>query len=406
LSDGAADVLIAGAGPAGSAAAIHLARAGLRVVLVDRAAFPRNKACSEYMSPETLRLLARLGVLERLDRAGGHPLPGLRVVAPLGSDLLGLFARAGGTPFRAHGLSLSRRVLDATLVDAARAAGADVRERVAVEELLHDGGAVAGAVVRTAAGRQAIRARLTIGADGLRSKVARRIGAVRTGRPRRVALVAHATGVEGLGDAAEMHVGTAGYAGVNPLGGGVTSVALVVPAARAPEARGNAEGFLRREIERLPGLRGRIPAGGLVGGVLATGPFASRATRVVADGALLVGDAADFFDPFTGEGIWSALRGAELAAEAALPALLEGGSDPVPRARLTGYVFARRGAFTGKWLVERLIGWAMWSPRLFDRAVERLGRRGTMADTLVGVTGRFVPARRVLDPRFLARMVV
>jgi hypothetical protein len=56
--------------------------------------------------------------------------------------------------------------------------------------------------------------------------------------------------------------------------------------------------------------------------------------------------------------------------------------------------------------VERLIGWAMWSPRLFDRAVERLGRRGTMADTLVGVTGRFVPARRVLDPRFLARMVV
>ena len=56
--------------------------------------------------------------------------------------------------------------------------------------------------------------------------------------------------------------------------------------------------------------------------------------------------------------------------------------------------------------MERLIGWAVWSPRLFDRAVERLGRRGIMAHTLIGVTGRFVPARQVLDPRFLARMVI
>ena len=406
MSETTADVLIAGAGPAGSAAAVHFARAGLRVVVVDRARFPRDKPCAEYMSPETLRLLGRLGVLERLDGAGGHRLPGLRVVAPFGSELLGLFARAGHAPFRPHGLSLPRRVLDAVLVDAARAAGAEVREKVAVEELLYDRGAVAGAVVRSQGGRTAVRARLTIGADGLRSKVARRLGTARRGWPQRVAFVAHAANVRDHGDAAEMHVGASGYVGLNPLGDGTTNVALVVPAGRAPEARGDAARFLLSEIETFPGVRGRVPHDGLADGVRATGPFAVHATRVSAAGALLVGDAADFFDPFTGEGIWAALRGAELAADAALGALLAGGDGPVPSAALSGYPAARREAFLGKWIVERLIGWAMWSPRLFDRAVARLGRREGMADTLVGVTGRFVPAREVLDPRFLLRMVL
>jgi flavin-dependent dehydrogenase len=137
--------------------------------------------------------------------------------------------------------------------------------------------------------------------------------------------------------------------------------------------------------------------------VLATGPFSAWAGRVTADGAALVGDAADFFDPFTGEGIYSALRGAELLAETAIPALARPG--PLRRADLAPYRRARRRAFAGKWAVERLIGYGMLFPRLFDRAVARLERRG-LAHTLIGVTGDFVPARAVLNPSFLARMLV
>jgi menaquinone-9 beta-reductase len=402
---GALDVLVVGAGPAGSAAAALLARAGFAVAAVDRAGFPRDKACSEYMSPETVRLLDRFGVVPALEAAGAVPLQGTVVTAARGSRLHGRFALAGPPPFRPTGLAVSRRVLDHALVGAAREAGAVVLERTAVEELVYDRGAVAGAVVRDdRGGRRVLRARLTVGADGLRSLVARRIGRRRHGRPRRLAFVAHVDGVEGMGDSAELHVGRRAYAGLNPIGGGRTNVALVVAAELAAAARGRAERFFLEALGQFPGVDQRVSGGTLARPVLATGPFAAWSGRVVADGAALVGDAADFFDPFTGEGICSALRGAMLLAGAAEEALARGG--PVTADGLAGYRRARRAAFAGKWAVERLIGYGMLLPALFDHAVGRLGRGAGMADTLIGVTGDFVPARRVLNPLFLARMLL
>jgi flavin-dependent dehydrogenase len=399
----AVDVLIAGAGPAGSATAALLARAGARVTLVDRAAFPRDKPCSEYMSPEAVRILDRLGVVHSLEAAGAQPLVGTAVTASRGSRLHGEFARAGRPPFRATGLSVPRRTLDAALVEAARRAGAEVLERTALEELLYDRGAVSGAMLRGADRRRhALRARLTVGADGLRSVVARRLGGRRHGRPKRVAFVAHLDGVEGLDASAEMHVGPRGYVGLNPLGGGRANVTLVVPAERARAARGRAEAFYLEGLGEYPGVLWRVERARIARPVMATGPFAAWSGRVTADGAALVGDAADFFDPFTGEGIYCALRGAELLTEAVLRTAQRQG--PVTAAELAGYRRDRRRAFLGKWAVERLVGYAMEFPRLFDRAVGRLHRRG-MAHTFIGVTGDFVPARAVLNPLFLARMV-
>lgn len=400
---GAVDVLVVGAGPAGSAVAVLLARAGHQVRLVDRAAFPRDKACSEYMSPEAVRILDRLGVVESLERAGAAPLQGTVVTAARGARLDGRFALAGRRPYRATGLSVSRRVLDHRLLLAARAAGVEVLERTAVEELLYDGGAVGGVVLRGPDGRSAVRARLTIGADGLRSVVARRLGPRRHLPPTRVAFVAHLDGVADMEHSAELFVGTAGYVGLNPIGGGTTNVALVVPRARAGEARGRAEAFFLESVASFGPVARRIEQASVVRPVLATGPFSAWSGRVTADGAALVGDAADFFDPFTGEGIYSALRGAELLAAVASVALARPGI--VRRRDLAPYRRARRRAFAGKWAIERLIGYGMVFPRLFDRAVARLERRG-LAHTLIGVTGDFVPARAVLNPSFLARMLL
>jgi flavin-dependent dehydrogenase len=310
-------------------------------------------------------------------------------------------------------------------MERARAAGAVVRERTTVEELLYDGGAVAGLAIRGPAGeRSLLRARVTVGADGLRSVVARRMGKRRYGTPSRIAFVAHVADVPGLDGYAEMHVGDTGYVGLNRVwatprtlrdpsvaalprddeaAATIANVALVVPLRQAVLARGRVEGFFFDSLESFPGVSGRVRRERLQRRVLVTGPFAAWSGRVVADGALLVGDAADFFDPFTGEGIHAALRGAELAAEAVAEALA--GGNAASARRLAGYRSARRAAFLGKWAVERLVGYGMYLPRLFDHAVGRLEHRG-LSHTFIGVTGDYVPARQVLNPWFLCRMAL
>jgi flavin-dependent dehydrogenase len=399
-------VLVAGAGPAGSATATLLARAGFDVVLVDRASFPRDKACSEYMSPEAVRILARLGVLESLERSGAFPLEGMKLFGPRGATAHGKFAGAG-TPFRPTGLSVSRRVLDHELLAAAREAGATVLERTSIEELLYDeGGVVAGAVVlnRRTQQRHCIKARLTVGADGLRSIVARRLGPRRQGTRRRIAFVAHVHAVADMTASAELHFGERGYIGLNQIGHDQTNVALVVPADRVVGARDGIERFFDQTLGEFPHVRDRVRAGEVVRRILATGPFAVRSSRIVAHGAMLVGDAADFFDPATGDGIYGALRGAELVAATATKALHHRGLVTVDR--LMEYPRARHRVFAAKWLLERVLDQALRFPRLFDRGVSRLGRRSGMADTLIGFAGGCVAPREVVNPIFLARMLV
>ena len=309
-----------------------------------------------------------------------------------------------GTPFRATGLSIARRLLDRTLVDAARAAGAEVREECTVAAVRRSGEGVEGLRIRDRAGlTRDVRARLTIGADGLHSVVARAIGRPARGGLRRYALAAHLAEVAGLGDTAELHVGPHGYVGLNPIGGGIANVALVVPRHRIGNQAGGIEHFFFRELERYPGVRGRIRPGALVRRVMGAGPFAAWSSPVAVPGALLLGDAADFFDPFTGEGICAALRGAALVEATLLGPLRDG--IPLDASVLGSYRAARRAAFAGKWAVERIIGYAMLLPALFDRAVERLERRG-LSHTLIGVTGDYLPARAVLNPRFLSQAVL
>jgi len=395
------DAVVVGAGPAGAATALLLARAGASVLLLDRARFPRHKPCSEYLSPGTTAVLERLGsdVLGAVERAPHAKVYGMKVVAPGGAAMCGRFGTA-------YSFALPRATFDTILVRAAEQAGAVVREGTTVEGLLFDGGAVAGVVARSGCGmRDAYRARVVIGADGLRSIVARRLGPVRSSPPHRIAFTAHVADVAGVDGVGELHVSDHGYVGLGPVGRGVTTVALVLP---LRVVRASGRGWPSRffaELDRFPGLAGRFDPRRLVREVLATGPFARWSRAAVAAGAVLVGDAADFFDPFTGQGIYAALRGAELAAACLLPALARGGSEPIPAAMLRPYSRARRRAFTGKWLLERLIGLGVGWPALMDRVVARLARRPDLADLLVGATGNIVPAHRVLAPRALAQLV-
>lgn len=402
------DVAIVGAGPAGAASAIHLAREGLWVVLVDRSVFPREKPCAEYLSPAAEPLLARLGIGDLLDEARPHRLLGFRIFAPGGGMFQGDFAATrgpDGASLHETGLVIPRSRLDTAIVAGARRAGAEVREgwRLGQLERLEDGWRLL-----PVGGGEPIAARLLVAADGLRSTVAQRLGLHVVSRMRKIALVAHMRGIAGLSGYGEMHVAGRRYVGVAPMEppeqGGLCNVAMVVDEARdGRKLAGRPEAFLLDALQTFPGLRGRLEALEVVRPTLTTSRLNVRARQLSQAHLLLVGDTTGYYDPFTGEGIYRALHGAEMVAEVALPALA---ANDLSAARLAAYDRSHQQAFRGKRLIEQIIQAGVQSPPLMNHLAHVLSRRKAMADTVVAVTGDFLPTSAVLRPGYLLRLVV
>lgn len=396
-----AEVIVVGGGPAGAATAWALARSGIDVLVLDRAVFPRDKPCAEYLSPQASPILAAMGALEEIERSGAARLAGMLLRAPDGGTVSGEFATARGfSGSRDHGLSVRRLVLDEILLRSAARAGARVEQGVRVTDVTRDGsGRVTGVVALVAGAPKTLRARIVVGADGLRSVVGRRLGLVRARRwPRRIGLVTHYRGVRGMTRLGEIHSDRDGYFGLTDVGHGITNVGLVVPTRRAAEVAEGRTEFVEDWIAERPHLAERFAGAERVTEVRATGPFASTAKRAHTAGAVLVGDAADYFDPFTGEGIFVALRGGELLAPFVEEAIRHPGNES--RA-FAAYEAARRAEFRDRWKMEWVMGVAVAFPSLLNHAARVLSRRGDMVRTLFGVAGGFLPPREILAPRFL-----
>jgi flavin-dependent dehydrogenase len=402
------DVAIVGAGPAGSASAILLARAGWRVALVDRASFPRDKPCAEYLSPAAEPLLTELGVIERLEATHPARLRGFRIYSPNGGMIQGDFAATrdpNGMSLFETGLAIPRLRLDATLAEGAREAGAKIHENWRLAQLARE-----DAVWRLepVSEGEPIAARLLLAADGVHSTVARRLGLHVTSRMRKVALVAHMRGIAGMSDYGEMHVAGRRYVGIAPLEppevGDLCNVAMVVDEARdGRKLAGRPERFLLEALDTFPKLRGRLDEVTVTRRTLTISRISVRAKRLSDEGLLLVGDATGYYDPFTGEGIYRALHGAQLAAQVALEALAK---DDLTATTLARYDRLYRETFKGKRFVEMIVQSAVQTPPLMDHLARILGRRKAMADTVVAVTGDFLPPSTVLRPGYLLRLVL
>ncbi len=383
------DVVVVGAGPAGAATAILLRSRGHDVLLLDSARFPRDKICGEGISPGAWPLLDAIGAAAAVRRLAPYPLRGMTLTAPDGTVVRGTY-RDVPCP----GFALRRRDLDAALAAVAREADVEMREGARVVELLRRDGHVAGVVDADGA---AIPARLVIGADGRRSVVARKLGLLREHRRlRKFAVRGYWDGVQGLEERGEMHVARAGYCGVAPLSPTSANVAFVVDRREMPAAGGDLEAFYRRTLARWPRLLERLGRAALREPPRAIGPLALDARRLSWPGMLLVGDAAGFYDPFTGEGVTLALRSAALAAEVGSAALGAGRLD-----RLGAYDRARHTATRDKFRLNRLLQHVIAWPSLANATAHRLARRPDLADRLVGIAGDFVPARSAFDARFL-----
>lgn len=300
-----ADVVVAGAGPAGAAAALLLARAGFAVTIVERAAFPRRKICGEYLNAGAVAALERLGLGAAL-RAFASPVTQVRLTTANAPTVE--LALAGA-------LACPRERLDALVLDAAVAAGATL-VRARVRDVLFVDGRIAGLHVVAGDEPRTLSARWTIGADGAGSTVARCAGlaARRHGRGR-FALGGHYAGVAGLGNAIELYVAGDEYLAYNPLPNGLANVMLIVPERRLGEWPEIEDGIVAASARLSRGVR-TIEPKQRVGARLATGPLAHASRSLTAPGLLLAGDAAQMLDPFTGQGVYLALASAERAAAA------------------------------------------------------------------------------------------
>jgi flavin-dependent dehydrogenase len=244
-----------------------------------------------------------------------------------------------------------------------------------------------------------VRGRIIVGADGHHSAVARLLDLDLPLRwPRRIGLAAHLEDFSLTGEMGEMHAGPDGYCGIAPQEAGRVNAAMVVDMARFEQRSGSVDAFFDAALTSYPALADRMQAARRVTTVRGVGPLARRVRRTAGDGYLLVGDAAGFFDPFTGEGIFDALHGGELAAAAIASALERGDTSA---AGLASYERARRTAFADKrraaWLVQAFVR----SPRLMDYALARIAARPAVRTTMTGVLGDYRDAGALLSPRFL-----
>ncbi|HYH81636.1 MAG TPA: NAD(P)/FAD-dependent oxidoreductase [Longimicrobium sp.] len=388
------DVVVVGAGPAGSALAARLAWAGHDVLLLDRARFPRRKPCAECVNPAGVAALRRLGAWREVTAAAPARLDGWRIGAHGGDGFEGCFAEG------VHGIGIPRETLDHILLRHAVSRGAEARTGVRVVDVLRDAcGGVTGVRAQGEGGEREIGARLVVGADGLRSVVLRRLELLGR-RPllRKVALTAHVHGFDGSAGRGEVRVtGRLACIGIAAVGEGLANVTVVVPGERSKEVGGDPGAFFDRALAThgFSALR-------RVDEVLATGPFDCPVRSAVADGALLVGDAAGYYDPFTGQGIYRALRGAELAAKTADAALRAG--DTSARA-LAPYERARRRAFGPGERMQHLVEAFVSRPALLGAVARRFTARPRLADAVIRVTGDVAPVGSLFTPAFWAGMV-
>jgi 2-polyprenyl-6-methoxyphenol hydroxylase-like FAD-dependent oxidoreductase len=310
------DAIVVGARCAGAATALLLARAGRRVLLVERAGFPRDTLSTLYIQPRGVSLLRRWGLLDqvaaacpRLDRT---------------SYQVGDVRLAGSTrPIDGESAAYAprRSTLDTLLAEAAVAAGVEVRDSCAVRSLLFDEGRVVGVRLRTRTGTADEYARLVIGADGMRSTVADAVDAATLVEDSRKTCVYYGFW-PGVSDHFELFEAQGRWIGAVPTNDGQTLVQAYFPQTEFDRVRADArDAYWAAVRDTAPDLNERMRAAGTDGRLYGTGDQRNFFRAAAGPGWALVGDAGHHRDSITALGITQAFRQAQLLADAVAPVL-------------------------------------------------------------------------------------
>jgi flavin-dependent dehydrogenase len=394
------DVLVLGAGPAGTTLAADLARRGFAVTIADKKDFPRHKACGEFLSPECRPILRDLGVDEALRAESAWLVRGMRLHAGA-NRALGRFRRlAQRGEHGLAGLGIRRDRFDLMLLQAARGFGAGWLPRHTFAGLRRDAdGRVVGATLRNQAGEAiAVQARYVVAADGVHSLVAKELGWQRRVEwLDRFALTAHFRSVKAE-PTAEVHLYGSGYFAATTVDRELFSLNLVLPRRELRDRdAADWDGFVAERLQLAPELAARLEGAERMAPWRGIGPMAYRTTRRAAPGVALVGDACGYADPLTGEGIFFALFGGKALAEQ-VAATLDGTTAEADA--MAAYEAARKREIEPRLRASMLLQRAIRYPWLVRSFVRMAAALPALADLIVTLSGDTIHPRDLRSPAF------
>jgi menaquinone-9 beta-reductase len=407
-----ADVIVVGAGPGGSSAAYHLARAGLDVLVLEKSTFPREKVCGDGLTPRAVKQLVGMGITLGPED-GWFPNKGIRIIGggvSIELDWPELSSYPG------FGLVRTRCGFDEIVARAAQRAGARLAEGVTVTGPVID--EATGRIVGVTAGERAYRARLVVAADGNSSRLSLAMGLrKRDDRPLGVAIRTYYASPRHDDDYLETWLelwdGSAllpGYGWIFGVGDGTSNVGLGLLNTSASFGNIDYRAMLRRWLASMPAEWGFAEENQVAPVRGAALPMGFNRTPHYTSGLLLVGDAGGMVNPFNGEGISCAMESGEIAAQVIVQALARPDRASAELA-LQGYPRALKDAYGGYYTLGRKFVGAIGHP-WFMKFATRHGlprpalmrftmkllanltepRGGDAADRVINALSRITPA--------------
>jgi len=379
------DLVIVGAGIAGSATAIALAPEGYNILIVDKAVFPRQKPCGECIMPEGVQILSELGVLSDILKHGGVKVDGMRYWNRRGDMAQADFPP--GPEGMSHALTLQRYDLDYLLLKKADSfSNVKVRQGFQVTEVIQEDGhikGVAGHAVNSPNNREVFNAPLTIGTDGRYSIFHKACNLNKTPLPRRrFGLTGHLKGIEGMGSYVEVMPCNDGEIYIAPCGNDTTLVAILLEESAMKFFKGDLPGRFHEFLRQVDGFKDRITKTELVLPVSATGPLGFTIESLHKPGLLLIGDSSGFLDPITGEGMTLALKSVKAALPFIKEAIATGSFDEEMGDQ---YVQERFQSIEDVFRFTQFILNLSKKKLIADRAIRKLSRNPKLFQKFLGV---------------------
>lgn len=383
------DVIIAGGGPAGSSAAIHLAVSGARVLLVEQKKFPRPKLCGEFISPECCAHFERLGVAERMLAGGPAELSETVFYAKNGAKVS--VPSSWFSTGRAA-LGLSRAEMDERLLRRAVEVGVHVREDTSVFDLLTKNYRVNGVKLKHNGNEETVTAPITIDATGRTRALMRmceRARRVRTRLQQRplVAFKAHLSKTRVAPGACEIYFYRGGYGGLSTIENGLSNLCFIVNARDVRARDSDATRLMREVVCENRRAANTLRNAEIVSDWLAVSLESfGRHSPAPTAGMLAIGDAASFIDPFTGSGMLMALESGELVAAAIAPHVANLANVSALQSLSDSYASLYRGRFSSRLRLCSMIRRAAFVPGLANMAIRFFGTSKSMRRRVASAT--------------------